>query len=124
MFTGFLFESAYESCDSAVQAVAWGFSIAGCVVWVHVICWLSGGAVDSRVRHQSVLSSIIIFSHLLVFKLLACSPVGLCLVLGDVRGWGVLEGALQLLGRLEGCGVDGMAGVREGERCAGGLDVR
>ena len=30
-----------------------------------------------------------------------------------MRVWGVLEGALQQFGRLEGCGVDGMAGVRE-----------
>ena len=53
------------------------------------------------------------FLHLIVFKLLACSPVRPFLALGDVWGWGVLEGALQLSGRLEGCGVDDMVGVRE-----------
>ncbi len=109
---GFFFESSYEACDAAVQAVAWGLSIAGCVVWVHAICWLLGGAVVFRVQHRSGLSSIICL-HLLVFKCLACSPIRPFPSLGDVRGWGVLEGALQLFGRLEGCGVGVMAGVRE-----------
>ncbi len=53
------------------------------------------------------------FLHLLVFLLLACSLIRPRLSLGDVKGWGVLEVALQFVGRLEGWGVDVMAGVRE-----------
>ena len=93
MFTGFLFRSSYESCDAVFPAVVWGSSIAGCVVWVRVICWLVWGIVF-RVRHKSGFSKIIIFLRLQVFKYLVCSPVIPCLVLGDVRGWVVLVGSL------------------------------
>ena len=60
---GFFFRSSYESCDAVFPAVVWGSSIAGCVVWVRVICWLVWGIVF-RVRHKSGFSRIIFFLHL------------------------------------------------------------
>ena len=72
LFTGF-FELSYETCGAAVESIEWGLLIGDCVVWVHAVCWVVGGAFVFSVRHKAVCSSII-FLHLLVFKLIVCVP--------------------------------------------------
>ncbi len=49
LFAGFL-ESTHEACVSVVlavvvPAVVWGLLVAGCVVWVNVVCWVLWEAV-------------------------------------------------------------------------------
>jgi hypothetical protein len=73
LFAGF-FESTYDACVIVAQVVAWGLVVFDCVVWVHVVCCVVGGAVGFSVRHAAGCSCINLL-QLLVLGLLVSVPV-------------------------------------------------